>query len=57
MTCDGMSAGSQYTIKSGVSLTSGSTWNGICIGGTLSGGSNLGTATASLQVGTGMGRR
>jgi len=55
MTTDGMTAGKTYTIKSGVSLTSGTAWNGICTSATLSGGSDLGTATSALQVGTGMG--
>ena len=55
MTTSGMTAGQSYTVKSGVSLTSGTTWNGINIGGTLSGGNKLTTATSALQVGTGMG--
>lgn len=55
MTTSGMVAGQSYTVKSGVSLTAGSTWNGINIGGTLSGGDKLTTATSALQVGTGMG--
>lgn len=55
MTADGMTANSSYTVRSGVSVTGGTTWCGINVDGTLSGGSDLATATASFCVGSGMG--
>lgn len=55
MTANGMTANASYTVKSGVSVSGGTTWCGINAGGTLSGGSSLTTATASASVGTGMG--
>lgn len=55
MTADGMTANQSYTIKSGVSVSGGTTWNGINTTGTISGGSNLTTATAAASVGQGMG--
>ncbi len=55
MTASGMTAGQSYTIKSGVSVSGGTTWNGINTTGSLSGGSTLTTATAALQVGQSMG--
>lgn len=55
MTADGMAANSSYTVKSGTNVSGGTTWCGINVEGTLSGGSDLTTATASLSVGNGMG--
>ena len=55
MTASGMTAGQAYTVKSDVSISGGSTWNGINATGTISGGTTLTTATAALQVGQGMG--
>ena len=55
VTTAGMTASQSYTVKSGVSLSGGTTWNGICIGANTTGGSQLASATAALQVGTSMG--
>ena len=55
MTASGMTANASYTVRSGVSVSGGTTWCGINADGTLSGGSSLTTATASASVGTGMG--
>ncbi len=45
MTASGMTAGSSYTVRSGVSVSGGTTWCGINVDGTLSGGSSVTTAT------------
>ena len=55
ITAEGMTASQTYTLKNGVSVSDGITWNGINTTGTLSGGSDLTTATAALQTGQGMG--
>lgn len=55
MTANGMTANSKYTVKSGVTVSGGETWNGINTTGTISGGSSLTTATAAAQVGSSMG--
>ncbi|MCR4994380.1 MAG: carbohydrate-binding domain-containing protein [Bacteroidales bacterium] len=55
MTADGMSSGSSYTVKTGVTVSGGTTWCGINIDGSFSGGSELTTQTAAANVGTGMG--
>jgi hypothetical protein len=55
MTANGMAANGKYTIKSGVTVSGGETWNGINTTGTISGGSSLTTATAAAQVGSSMG--
>lgn len=55
MTVQGMTAGQTYTLKSGVSVSGGTTWNGISTTGTISGGTTLATATSASQVGQGMG--
>ena len=56
LTANGMAAGSSYTLKSGVSISGGTSWCGINVDGTISGGSSLGTATAATSVGSGMDR-
>ena len=55
MTASGMTASKSYTVKTGVSIRGGTTWCGINVDGTLSGGSSLGTATAAARVGSSMG--
>lgn len=55
MTADGMAAGSTYTSATGVSVSGGTSWCGINVDGSVSGGSTLGTATAAASVGSGMG--
>ena len=55
MTASGMTANSSYTVRSGVSVSGGTTWCGINVDGSLSGGSSVTTATATASVGTGMG--
>ena len=55
MTASGMTANSSYTLNYGVSVSGGTTWNGMNTTGTISGGSKLGTATASASVGESMG--
>lgn len=55
MTADNMTANSSYTVNYGVSVSGGTTWNGMNTTGTISGGTKLGTATASASVGESMG--
>lgn len=55
MTAKGMTANKEYTVRKGVSVSGGETWNGMNTTGTISGGTNLTTAKASAQVGQGMG--
>lgn len=55
MTADGMTANQKYTLNYGVSVSGGTTWNGMNTTGTISGGSQLGELTASASVGQGMG--
>ena len=55
MTADGMTANQKYTLNYGVSVSGGTTWNGMNTTGTISGGSQLGEVTASASVGQGMG--
>ena len=55
MTAPGMAAGSAYTVASGASVSGGTTWCGINVTGSVSGGSTLTSATAALSVGQGMG--
>ena len=47
MTASGMTANSSYTVRSGVSVSGGTTWCGINVDGTLSGGSSV---TAEVQA-------
>lgn len=55
MTADGMTANQKYTLNYGVSVSGGTTWNGMNTTGTISGGSQLGEVTASASVGQSMG--
>lgn len=55
MTAKGMTAGQEYTIKTGVSVSGGTSFYGINSTGTVSGGNTLTTAKAAAQVGQGMG--
>ena len=55
MTADGMTANQKYTLNYGVSVSGGTTWNGMNTTGTISGGSQLGELTASASVGQSMG--
>ena len=55
MTADGMTANQKYTLNYGVSISGGTTWNGMNTTGTISGGSQLGEVTASASVGQSMG--
>jgi len=55
MTAPGMAAGSAYSVNSGASANGGTTWCGINVTGSVSGGSTLTSATAALSVGQGMG--
>lgn len=55
MTAAGMTANASYTVKSGVSISGGTTWCGINATGSISGGSNIATATAAVCVGNAMG--
>ena len=55
ITAGGMTAGTAYTVKTGCSVSGGTTFNGLNTTGTISGGTDLTTATAALQVGTAMG--
>lgn len=55
MTADGMTANQKYTLNYGVSVSGGTTWNGMNTTGTISGGSQLDEVTASASVGQGMG--
>ena len=55
MTADGMTAGSTYSVKTGVSVSGGTTWCGINVDGSVSGGSQLTSSTAAASVGSGMG--
>ena len=55
MTANGMTANQSYTVKSGVSVSGGTTWCGINVDGDISDGSSFATATAALSVGTSMG--
>lgn len=55
ITSNGMSAGQSYSLSGDVTISGGTTWNGFNSTGSISGGSNITTATAALQVGQGMG--
>lgn len=55
MTAPGMTAGNAYTVTNGVSVSGGTTWCGMNVTGSISGGSTLTSATAALSVGQGMG--
>ena len=51
----GLKAGSSYTLKTGVSVSGGTSFYGLVTDGTVSGGTHSATLTAAAQVGTGMG--
>lgn len=50
-----LKSGSSYTLKSGVSITGGTSFYGLATDGTVSGGSGSASLTAALSVGSGMG--
>ena len=55
ITTNGMPASQNYTLKYDVSVNGGYTWNGLNTDGTITGGTNLSSATSALAIGNSSG--